>query len=155
MTPKGSIPLDFFFAHVTIGDGCWEWTGYRKPQGYGQYGNGRDGSPVKAHRFAYELLVGPIPDGLELDHLCRNPSCVRPDHLEPVTHRENMLRSHSFIARKAAQTHCVNGDEYTPENTGIAKNGTRHCKTCKSRWDREFYQRSGRERQRARRKVPA
>lgn len=82
-----------FFQFCTPGDGCWEWTGARQPDGRYDYGMFWDGTrAVRAHRFAYELLVGPIPVGLELDHLCRNPPCVNPAHLEPVTHAENIRR---------------------------------------------------------------
>src|SRR5262245_2571494 len=80
-----------FWAQVVVTqDGCWLWTGGTTSAGYGrfEYGDGKQ----PAHRIAYEALVGPIPDGLELDNVCRNPRCVRPDHLEPVTHLENMLR---------------------------------------------------------------
>jgi hypothetical protein len=70
--------------------GCWLWTGAKHALGYGQ--QRIDWRIVPAHRFSYELLVGPIPEGLQIDHLCRVPSCVRPSHLEPVTHRENGLR---------------------------------------------------------------
>jgi hypothetical protein len=69
---------------------CWEWTGSLMTDGYGQKCHG--GRYVAAHRLVYEALVGPVPEGLELDHLCGNPSCVNPDHLEPVTHQENMRR---------------------------------------------------------------
>ena len=72
---------------------CWLWTGYITPLGYGTLTVRRLGRGFKAHRLVYELLVGPIPVGLELDHLCRNTRCVNPDHLEPVTHAENMRRS--------------------------------------------------------------
>lgn len=71
---------------------CWEWIGTRYGNGYGQAAIGDGGRINQAHRVVYEALVGPIPEGLELDHLCRNPSCVNPDHLEPVTHAENMRR---------------------------------------------------------------
>lgn len=74
----------------TISDGCWEWTAQINPNGYGSFKV--DGRPRRAHRVVYEWLVGPIPAGLELDHLCFNKACVRPDHLEPVTHKENMQR---------------------------------------------------------------
>ena len=81
---------------------------------------------VMAHRFAYELLVGPIPDDLELDHLCRNTCCVNPEHLEAVTHLENMRRRH---LREA--THCAQGHPYDEENTGWRDGGKhRYCKAC-------------------------
>jgi hypothetical protein len=73
---------------------CWEWTSARTPSGYARVK--RQGRDSQAHRVAYEVHVGPIPDGLELDHLCRNRGCVRPDHLEPVTHAENMRRGAPF-----------------------------------------------------------
>jgi hypothetical protein len=73
-------------------DGCWEWTSTRMSAGYGQMWDGTRGRTQGAHRLFYEAFIGPIPEGLELDHLCRNRACVRPDHLEPVTRRENLLR---------------------------------------------------------------
>jgi len=74
-------------------DWCWQWTASRHPLGYGRMGlGGKDGGMAYAHRVSYELHFGPIPNGLELDHLCRNPGCVNPKHLEPVSHRENLLR---------------------------------------------------------------
>jgi hypothetical protein len=69
---------------------CWVWTRARDANGYGALG--RNGKTLSAHRFVYEQLIGPVPDALELDHLCCNPACVNPDHLEPVTHRTNMER---------------------------------------------------------------
>ena len=80
--------------------------------------------------MAYELFIGPIPDGLTIDHLCRNPNCVNPTHLEPVTMWENLMRGDTLTARKAAQTHCVHGHEFTPENTYVKANGCRLCKAC-------------------------
>jgi hypothetical protein len=85
-----------FYAKVQKTDSCWVWIGARHSQGYGQLftantvnGNPR---PEKAHRVAYELLIGPIPDGLQIDHLCRNKVCVNPAHLEAVTQKENLAR---------------------------------------------------------------
>lgn len=76
-----------------VGDGCWEWRASRRGYGYGEILIGPGKKKAPAHRVMYEYFVGPIPEGLELDHLCENPRCVRPDHLEPVTHSENGLRS--------------------------------------------------------------
>lgn len=123
-----------FWEKVDLGDGtgCWLWTGARNPNGYGQFWSGR--RLGLAHRYAYETLVGPIPDGLSLDHLCRVPACVNPVHLEPVSHRENCLRGISPAAQQAQQTHCKNGREFTEENTRlqILRSGRvkRHCREC-------------------------
>ncbi len=106
--------------------GCWQWTGARSSSGYGQVGI--SGVSKSTHRVAYELLVGAIPDGLQIDHLCRNKTCCNPVHLEPVTNRENNLRRPGVH-----KLHCVHGHEMTPENT-IIKNfrGSvrRNCRTC-------------------------
>ena len=137
--PPGSPPADPRFRFLKMlpprpTDGsCWEWTG-AKWKGYGQFGTQITPGKwrnVKAHRFAYEMFVGPIPEGLQLDHLCRNPGCVNPDHLEPVTNRENGLRGTSPAAVHAKATHCVNGHEFTPENTyrPPGKN-ERACREC-------------------------
>lgn len=111
-----------------VGD-CWEWAGTRGSNGYGLWLlPGR--VSAMAHRVAYEEMVGPIPEGLSLDHLCRNRACVNPDHLEPVTVRVNNLRGESPWARNARKTHCLRGHEYTPDNTAMRKNGTRACRVC-------------------------
>lgn len=119
-----------FFAKVdqTVGDdGCWEWLGAKITEGYGSFHlNGRQHG---AHRVAYELLVGEIPAGLQLDHLCRNHGCVNPAHLEPVTPRENTLRGEGPAAALARATRCVNGHEFTEANT-ITKDRRRGCREC-------------------------
>lgn len=114
---------------------CWLWTGRGDAGGYGRvHYDGRDGY---AHRLAYELLVGAIPDGLVIDHLCRVRNCVNPAHLEVVTQRENILRSDGAGAVNARKTHCKRGHEFTPENTIRIAQG-RNCRTCLRMLQREW-----------------
>lgn len=108
------------------GSPCWEWTAARYGGGYGGIRVG--GKLRPAHRVSYELAVGPIPEELVIDHLCRNRACVNPDHLEVVSFRENILRGKE-AARPDLQTHCKQGHEYTPENTYIHRRG-RNCRAC-------------------------
>jgi hypothetical protein len=120
-----------FLAKVDDTETCWFWTATINNRGYGTFGlNGR---MALAHRVAYELWIGPIPDGLEIDHLCGVRHCVNPAHLEAVTHRENLRRGTGFAAVNGAKTHCPHGHEYTPENTyhNPNPNGGRICRTCK------------------------
>lgn len=118
---------DRFWAKVTKTTGCWEWAAAKDHDGYGRFWCGGKMGP--AHRFAYELLVGPVPEGLELDHLCRNPGCVNPVHLEAVTHRVNILRGGGPLAQQARQTHCKRGHEMAGENL-YEERGHRHCLAC-------------------------
>lgn len=123
-------------------NGCWIWTGTKNEQGYGRFALFcRPTRQVRAYRYSYELLVGPIPEGLELDHLCRNRGCVNPDHLEPVTHRENTLRGFNPAGMNARKTHCIHGHEFTEKNTIHTKRGGRHCRACKNRDAREYRRR--------------
>lgn len=104
---------------------CWIWTGAKAGSGYGECrppGLGRDQG---AHVIAYELLVGPIPEGMQLDHECRVHACVNPAHTEPVPHLENQRRG----LRGELTTHCPRGHEYTPENTRVYR-GHRYCRAC-------------------------
>lgn len=119
------VPMpERFWAKVEKTDHCWLWHGaVSSYTGYGSIGH--NGKTCVAHRMAYLLVKGAIPDGLELDHLCRNRLCVNPDHLEPVTHLENMRRG-----ALATRTHCIHGHEYTPENTYLAPAGGRRCRQC-------------------------
>ena len=119
-----------FWARVDKSGTCWKWQG-SSSQGYGSFS--ADGRTVRAHRYAYELTVGPIPHGLVLDHLCRVRSCVNPAHLEPVTNVENVLRGAGWAGTNSRKTHCVHGHEYTPENTVPIADG-RRCRTCIMAW---------------------
>lgn len=117
--------------------GCWLWTGHIYDAGYGCF---KAGGQVSAHRFAYELLVGPIPEGLVLDHIkkngCTSRACVKAvadeyglAHLEPVTNQENTLRG-EMMKVNLSKTHCPNGHEYVGYNVIICKNGSRQCRAC-------------------------
>lgn len=111
---------------------CWRWTDASSDTDYARFHirreNGRNFSDG-AHRFAYRLVMGDIPEGYQIDHLCRNPICVNPLHLEPVPHRENVVRGISFAAGNNRKTHCVRGHEFNDENTFLKK-GARICRTC-------------------------
>lgn len=109
--------------------GCWEWQASRMPNGYGRFVRDEGGSTL-THRIAYEMLVGPIPAGLQIDHLCRNRGCVNPAHLEPVTARQNVLRSESMAAHHAKKTHCPAGHPYAGDNLHIDRSGSRICRAC-------------------------
>ena len=119
---------------------CWVWNG-SKNKGKNSYGYiwfNRKNTLV--HRIMYQIHKGDIPDGKEIDHLCRNKGCVNPDHLEAVSHRENMLRAN--VGWKCREkTHCPKGHEYTPENTRIT-HGSRSCKACESPYNKRRWAQS-------------
>lgn len=108
--------------------GCWLWTAYIGPNGYG-YINQGNRRPNTAHRVVYEAIKGPVPDGLELDHLCRVRSCANPAHLEPVTSAENTRRGLAG-ANNRAKTHCPKGHPFSGDNLYIYPNGRRGCNAC-------------------------
>lgn len=123
-------------ARVVNADGCWVWQGAKKPSGYGNiYVEGRY---LNTHRAAYMAFVGPIPDGLTIDHLCRNRSCVNPDHLEPVTHRENTMRGDSPGAIMRRTGKCRRGHRWGPDT--VKPNG--QCRECQRLIQRRYYARS-------------
>lgn len=111
--------------YLPLDDGCWLWIGSTAGHGYGEFYDGQ--RKVPAHRWAYEHFIGPIPDGLQLDHLCRVRPCVNPEHLEPVTQAENIRRGAAVI------THCPQGHPYDEANTCRPTRGNgneRQCRTC-------------------------
>lgn len=141
-----------FSRRVIITPGCWLWTGTTSNSGYATISVG--GRLLYAHRVSYEQHVGPIPEGLELDHLCHtrdvecpggidcpHRSCVNPAHLEPVTPRTNTLRGTSPAAQQARRTHCVNGHEFTPENTyrPPSRPNVRQCRACSRARSNRYY----------------
>lgn len=123
---------------VVCENGCHEWTGCKKPNGYGELQRG--GKHLFAHRFYYEQSKGPIPLGKQIDHLCRKRDCVNPDHLEAVTQRENLLRGDGFSAECARKTHCPKGHLLSADNlvTWARNNKGRACRTCKNEWQRAY-----------------
>lgn len=128
--------LERFWARVDKDGpgGCWLWTGHRTSGGYG--GVALSGRSLRAHRVAYELLVGPIPEGLQLDHLCRVRLCVNPDHLEPVTQTENVRRGFGVGGINYRKTHCPQGHPLSGENLIYRTAGTGHlgrtCRICRA-----------------------
>lgn len=136
MTPRiEQLPPNMQSKIVPHGE-CWLWAGALNSRGYSSVADGKGGT-VLAHRRAYELLVGPIPDGLTIDHLCRTKACVNPLHLEPVTGAENTRR------KLALQTHCKHGHPLSGENLHIRvrPNGLefRECLTCRRANSRRYY----------------
>src|SRR5436190_5807752 len=125
------VPVEVrFWAMVTTHpSGCWLWTG-TKAHGYGYFTERPGGFHYRAHRWAYEYLIGPIPSHLQIDHLCRVRHCVNPLHMEPVTAQVNQHRSNSVSGISARKTHCLRGHPFTPENDRIK--GTRRvgCVCC-------------------------
>ena len=118
---------------------CWEWLAYKHHIGHGTFWDGA--KKVYAHRFAYEMLVGPIPTHLEIDHLCRNPGCVNPRHMEAVTHKTNVLRGNSLNAQNARRTECQRGHPFDEENTYFVQGG-RRCRACVNDRQRRYREES-------------
>jgi len=126
---KGTEENRFVRKIVRQASGCWLWSGSLDEKGYGYFrlaGPETTAKNVRAHRWAWQRINGPVPAGLELDHKCRNRNCVRPSHIEPVTHLENMRRG-----RWAMTTHCVNGHPLSGDNLRVdRRRGQRCCRAC-------------------------
>lgn len=121
--PKLRSPIDRFLEKVKKTQFCWEWKSAKTKAGYGVLTINR--KVIYAHRFSYTLFNGEIPEGLSLDHICRNRGCVNPGHLEAVTHAENMARS-----IPATKTHCKRGHLLEGDNLKITRSGQRWCWEC-------------------------
>lgn len=119
-------------------DDCWYWSSAVNKFGYGAFW--LDGKTVRAHRYSYEMIKGKIPDGLQLDHLCRNRLCVNPEHLEVVSLTENIKRglTGKINHHSSKKTHCPKGHEYTEDNIKRIKNNNRNCLTCHREWNKEY-----------------
>lgn len=128
MPPAPKPVLDRILAKVRYDAGCWIYTGHVSVYGYGRVTVSRKLGPHPVHRVAYQELVGDIPPGMQIDHLCRNRACCNPLHLEAVSFQENIARGCS----KRSHTHCRRGHEFTVENTGYVQPGDRRdCLTCR------------------------
>lgn len=143
MPPRIQDMASHLRSRILIVNGCWEWQGCKNNKGYGQIRIGNKG--FLTHRISYETFVGLIPTGLTLDHLCRNPCCINPEHLEPVLHAENMRRGVIRERRAAAQrakTHCPQGHPYSGENLMYTIKGQRRCRECVNRCSRRYYKKN-------------
>lgn len=138
MPPSSERLLQRFLAKVEFTEACWLWHG-ASASGYGRAWDGQRVRP--AHGLLYEWTRGVVPRNLELDHICRNPLCVRPDHLEAVSHRENVHRGNGWAGKHARQTHCLRGHALVDSNIYRGKTGGRRCKTCADAANRHYYAR--------------
>lgn len=121
---------------INISGGCWVWTAAITNNGYGRVKI--KGKTVVAHKAVFQLLVGPVRDGLTLDHKCRNRACVNPDHLEPVTMRVNVLRGETITGANSRKSHCHVGHPLAGDNLFIRNDGRRRCKTCEAASQRKL-----------------
>lgn len=126
----GSTPRERVLSRLVIDpSGCLLWTGPLQPNGYVKAN--AEGVRYLLHRLMYEWFVEPIPDGMQIDHLCRTRHCANPAHMEVVTPRVNTLRGNTLQARNAAKTHCDRRHEFTEANTYVDRRGSRHCRKCR------------------------
>jgi hypothetical protein len=123
---------DRFISKIDQSGDCWQWMAAKAADGYGRFVYEK--KCQQAHRLAYQFWVGPIPDDLVLDHLCRNRSCVNPAHLEPVTQKVNNNRG--MRSQPQFLTHCLRGHEYTPETTYARPGKSKECKVCRRAKDK-------------------
>lgn len=134
---------------VEGGGGCVLFGGYVAPDGYGRFGPGGQQRMTSAHIAAWELVNGPVPSGLHLDHTCHDPAtckegkqcphrrCINPEHIQPVTRAHNLSAARARVNHWAERTHCIHGHEFNDENTYITKRGSRACRACRRGWAAE------------------
>lgn len=144
MTETATIAdIESFLAKISFTGNCWAWRGNSDERGYGRFFFG--GVKEFAHRFSYTLFKGKIHEGLVIDHLCRNPDCVNPYHLEPVFSKENVARGIGVTAKNSQKTQCKHGHIFNSVNTYYyrRKSGTikRQCKTCQNKSTKEYQRR--------------
>jgi hypothetical protein len=139
--PVSDVRVRFSKRFAVRPGGCWEWTARVEPNGYAKFmvKEGGKWRSIWAHIVSYTIFRGEVPTGLQLDHICRNRSCVNPEHLRAVTQKVNILSSESPIAKIAARQTCANGHAYTEENTRMYR-GMRYCRTCKREHDARYRQ---------------
>ena len=145
--------MERFWEKIEKTERCWNWKGH-KNDGYGRIGSGgHSGKQLSAHRLAYEILIGPIPEGLQVDHLCRNRACVNPHHMELVTIKENIMRGMAPAAQNKRKTFCIRGHPLNSDNLVegvLLRTGKRKCKICERDYQRRYafatYNPVGRER---------
>ena len=132
--PKPAEERFWLYVMPEPNSGCWIWTASLDSKGYGQIGTSRiNGKKIlrRAHQISYEIHHGAVSEGLEINHKCLQRWCVNPDHLEAVSHKENMRYGNGPAASRARQTHCKNGHEFTEQNTYMTFEGWRKCKACR------------------------
>jgi hypothetical protein len=128
---QGYSPTNLW-PHVRKTETCWYWTGAVKNNGYGEVEIQGEDRQLAVHRVTYEMAKGRIPDGMVIDHLCRNTVCVNPDHMEVVTNTENLRRGNGFNGVNARKTHCIRGHPLSGDNVYIWLKNGRECRGCKA-----------------------